>query len=123
MDRSPSDSLRGEWLEVAKILGIKAYGPEFVRGAKGESYEFAVLLPQFGSQRGMLLHPTYDAQAFVAATSNGYGVSILDPELVASVGFPTEGAIDCLLDWGWSDSAAPPSWYTEHQEKTRDNVV
>ena len=123
MDTSPSDSLRAEWLEVAKILGIKAYGPELVRGANGESYEFAVLLPQFGSQRGMLLHPTYDAQAFVAATTNGYGVSILDPIFVASVGFPTEGAIDCLLDWGWSDSDSPPTWYTKHQEETRDNVV
>jgi hypothetical protein len=123
MDTSPSASLRAQWVEVAKILGIEAHGPELVRGAKGESYEFSVLLPQFGPPRGMLLHPTYDAEAFVAATSNDYGVSILDPEFGASIGFATEGAIDCLLDWGWSHSDPPPSWYAEHQQKTRDNVV
>jgi hypothetical protein len=109
---SASESLRIQWLSAAKSLGIDALGPVHITAADGKSYEFSVLLPQFGPEQGMLLNPTYDQGACVAATKLGYGFSILDPAPGQTDSAELDGYIDCLVDWGWSEVSSPPRWYT-----------
>lgn len=92
-------------------------------GSSGIPHEFEVLLPQFGCSHGMLLHPTYDAEAFAAATKAGYGVAILDAEPEPSVDASLLDAIECLFDWGWFGTSPPPPWYSEREERARDNAV
>jgi hypothetical protein len=97
-------------MAVAQQLGIEAHGPVNVDLPSGGSYEFSVLLPQFGAQAGMLLHTEYNREACAAATRAGYGFSILDPSSE-----PNDEAlhdyIECLTDWGWTSQQSPPAWY------------
>lgn len=111
------NSLREEWLAAAKRLGIQAHGPVQVQLPSGEFYEFSVLLPQFGAESGMLLHTEYDRNACAAATSAGYGYSILDASLAPHDRLDLDGYIDCLIDWGWVSSELPPSWYDSNKRE------
>jgi hypothetical protein len=114
---SASESLRSAWFAAAKELGIEVGGPTQVSLSDGRIFEFPVLVPQFGSERGMLLHTTYGRDACLAAAKMGYGFSILDPSTGASDDADLDGYIDCLKDWGWVADGSPPSWYSSEREE------
>jgi hypothetical protein len=104
--------LREQWRTVASALGIEIVEPFYLRSASGEQYEFAVLLPQFGSERGMLIDVEHNPDAFAIATSAGFGCSSMLAETFHLPVDP-ESYIECLVDWGWSvDGQSPPAWYS-----------
>jgi len=107
---TPAQHLRNQWRTAARQLGVEIILPFSLRNEHGHIYEFACLLPQFGSEKGMLLMATYNDEAAVFASQSGYGYSCLAPEPNSSVNL--EGCIDCLKDWGWSvPGQSPPEWY------------
>jgi hypothetical protein len=103
-----AEALAAKWMKVGDDLGIEVVAPYWLRSPRG-NYEFACLLPEFGSSRGMVLMADFDREAAEAAASEGFGYSCLTPESVN-----VDYAIECLLDWGWSNEAHdPPNWYME----------
>ncbi|BBE50662.1 hypothetical protein OYT1_ch1102 [Ferriphaselus amnicola] len=103
------DLLREQWQTVAHALKIEFVGP-FMFPLKNGHYEFACLLPQFGSERGMLIDVEYVRDAFAEAISAGFACSSM---LAEEHHLPIDPAdyINCLVDWGWSAKEPPPEWY------------
>lgn len=106
MDR---DLLGEQWRTVARALGIDIVQPFYLRSPSGEQYEFACLLPQFGSERGMLVDNEHNPEAFAVATSAGFACSSMLAEAFYLPVDP-ESYIECLVDWGWSaEGQSPPA--------------
>jgi hypothetical protein len=113
------DILREHWREAARLLGVEFRAPFVLESATGERFEFACLLPQFGSPRGHLVGLMGgNAMAAVrAGTAAGFAV--------ASMGAPNSGEpnnlasyVDCLLDWGWAvEEKSPPDWYIKASDE------
>jgi hypothetical protein len=103
------DLLREQWQSAARALKIDFVGP-FVFPFEGGHHEFACLLPQFGSERGVLIDVEYVRDIFAAAKSAGFACSSM---LAENRNLPVnpEDYIECLADWGWSAKGQPPEWY------------
>ena len=98
--------LREQWREVCRALGITFVAPFSIE----PGLEFACLLPEFGSPKGMLIDASRNAVAFKTAIERGYGCSSMLPETRLAV--QPHNYVECLRDWGWADaSRPPPSWY------------
>ena len=110
MISSEREALREQWRKVATELNILFLAPYEVPLPNGTTWEFAGLLPQFGSDRGMLVDAEHANIAFDAAVQAGFGVTSMLPE---QDHLPINAAdyIDCLQDWGWVGPGAPPQWY------------
>ena len=104
--------LRSQWRLVAVALGIEFAAPFYLQLHDGSQHEFAVLLPQFGAPRGMLLDSEDSRAATEAAASAGFAFSYMDPETHPHH-LPVNAAnyIECLVDWQWSSKEQFPDWY------------
>jgi hypothetical protein len=106
MDRAAL--LAANWITVGKELGIEVVAPYCLR-TPGAEYEFPCLVPEFGARRGMVIMVDFDQSAADAAAAEGFGYSCLEPDTL-----DVEYAVECLMDWGWSDKGRqPPNWYVE----------
>jgi hypothetical protein len=102
--------LGNQWLHAASRLDIECVAPYTLNCPDGRCFQFACLLPQFGSTKGMLLAATYDTAAARAAAELGHGYSCLDPH--ATEESDLDSYIDCLRDWRWAATGRePPFWY------------
>lgn len=106
MDRDATELVT--WREAAADLQIALDAP-FVVTASGKSFTYFARLPQFGSQRGMLLMLDYYPLLSEVADANGYGFSCIE----VGATYDREGFIEVLCDWGWAVEEKPPSWYKE----------
>ena len=104
--------LRSQCRLVADALGIEFVAPFYLQHPDGSRHEFAVLLPQFGEPRGMLLDSEHPNAAIEAAASTGFAFSSMDPETHLHHS-PVNAAnyIECLVDWQWSSEEQFPEWY------------
>jgi hypothetical protein len=113
MGRDSFNLLGAQWGTAAHELGVEIQVPYALEAVDGSQIEFACLLRQFGSERGMLLSTTYSKAAFEAATRAGFGFSCVEPADL-SAACDLSGYISCLRDWGWAVAQMPPpAWYTE----------
>ena len=89
--------LRDQWRQVAAGLAIDFVAPFFVSLADGTQREFAGLLPQFGSHKGVLVDVEYDKAAFAAVIGSGFACSTMRAE---THHLPVNAAdyVDCLVD-------------------------
>jgi hypothetical protein len=106
------ETLRDQWRAVASGLSIRIVAPYVLHLADGSELEFSALLPQFGSPHGMLIDPEPTPEAIEAAIAAGFGFSTMDPETHHLPISPLD-YVDCLVDWGWSDSGTAPQWYVD----------
>ena len=98
--------LREQWRLVSQALGIAFVAPFSIE----LGLEFACLLPEFGSPKGMLIDARHNATAFKSAIEHGYGCSSMLPETRLVV--QPSDYVECLQDWGWAvANRPPPSWY------------
>jgi hypothetical protein len=104
--------LAEQWQTVAEALGIRVVRDPEIRGSDGLTHTFALLLPEFGSSRGMLINAEHDPAAFTAALDAEYGCSSMSAETHHLPVDPSD-YVDCLLDWGWSAQEPPPPWYKD----------
>ena len=102
--------LRQQWGQVAAALRIEFVGPYVVSLPDGKQREFAGLLPQFGSERGMIVDNEYDPAAFAFVKASGFACSTMGAEL-HHLPIDPDDFVDCLTDWGWSQRTAAPDWY------------
>ncbi len=101
------------WREAANDLEFKFISP-FTLEDRGETLSYLGWLPQFGSQRGILIVTSEDSalrnRQLYVADAHGYAVSGMfasfDP-------YDRDVTIGVLTDWGWSSSEPPPSWYAQ----------
>jgi hypothetical protein len=112
-----NEVLRSQWLIAAERLGIRAEGPVEVPMPTGQSFEFAVLVPSFGSPLGTLIHPEYHRGAFTAAIAAGYATSTYLPDATEDVDAALDSYVDCLRDWGWCGAAEPPVWLASEEDE------
>jgi hypothetical protein len=103
--------LQNQWRSVADELSIGFIAPFVLKLPDQTHVEFAILLPQFGGVRGMLIDTQQSQATSAAAIAAGFGISTMSPEHhhlpVKATDF-----IECLIDWTWTDSTAAPAWYT-----------
>jgi hypothetical protein len=110
MTLSEHAKLREQWQVATTKLGVDFVAPFSLSLPDGALLEYAILLPQFGSEHGMLINPEHSVLAFAAAVAAGYGVTSMSPEaLQASPDL--EIYIECLRDWGWVAEEPAPEWY------------
>src|SRR5260370_31280814 len=101
------------WREAANVLEVKFISPCTLED-RGETLSYLGWLPQFGSQRGILIVTSEDSalrnRQLYVADAHGYAVSGMfasfDP-------YDRDVTIGVLTDWGWSSSEPPPSWYAQ----------
>jgi len=96
------------WRRVATELGIEFEAPYVLEHADAR-FTFLGHLPQFGSERGMLLMLQYNHEAAEAAFKDGFGFSCL--ELGEEV--DGEDVVELLQDWTWTSRTPAPRWYRE----------
>ena len=111
MISSERKELREQWRTVATDLSILFVAPYALRLPNGASYEFACMLPQFGSTLGMLIDSEHSDAAFEAAVGAGFGITSMAAEQ-HHVPINASDYIECLHDWGWVGPGAPPGWYS-----------
>jgi hypothetical protein len=110
MDAKSRALLASQWSRAAAELRVRIVVPGNVTSSAGGSFEFACLLPDFGSAMGILLDTTYSREATKAATALGYAFSTMDAE--TRLPFDVESYKECLIDWGWAAVDRPaPAWY------------
>jgi hypothetical protein len=106
--------LRAQWLSIAAELGIECIVPVVIDTVSGGRFEFACLLTQFGSTRGMLVdvEAGYIEAAREAARIGGFGLSTMAPE--SNLILRAADFIECIVDWGWAAEGKHPSdWYSK----------
>lgn len=108
-----------QWRVAAHDLGFTFVAP-FTLEHAGESLECLGWLPQFGSERGMLIITSRgEAQSrrIQAAALLGYGYSCFD---ASDEPYDRDVAIEVLTDWGWSSAEPAPAWYTSVEHPTNE---
>jgi len=108
--------LRSQWLSAAKHLGLRVGGPISIPLPSGDSYEFSVLVSDFGTPLGTLIHSEHHREAFKAAIEAGYATSIYTPSASEDVDAVLYSYVECLNDWGWCGQGDPPAWYKSESE-------
>jgi hypothetical protein len=96
------------WCELAAQLGFDITAPITV-SIGGEEIVFTAHLPQFGSDKGMIIDPDGGllSRHATALLELGFGFSAVELE----GGGDAEGAEEMLRDWGWVASEPKPSWW------------
>jgi hypothetical protein len=104
--------LQSQWRVVAEALHIELIAPFHVQLPDGSEHEFAVLLPQFGAPRGMLIDPDHSRATTEAIGAVGFAFSSVEPE-THPLHLPVKAAnyIECLVDWQWTSKEQFPDWY------------
>jgi len=98
------------WRRAAQLLDLEIQAPFILESSNGERFEFACLLPQFGSARGLLVGLMADSAGARAGTAAGYAVSRMGATTRAP--FELASIVECLVDWGWAvEGKSPPDWY------------
>jgi hypothetical protein len=100
-----------QWRVAAADLGFTLVAP-FTPEDAADSLEYLAWLPQFGSERGMLIitaHGEAQSRLIHAAASHGYGYSCID---ASDEPYERDDTIEVLVDWGWSSREDAPDWYT-----------
>lgn len=102
-----TSKLQSFLLEAGKQLGVEVVLDPVVRLPSGVEIRGAVLLPELGGDRGMLIVRSFDAVSLVVdeLIDNGYGFSVLS-EPGAEEPFDLESTADMFRDWGWNDRGA-----------------
>ena len=110
-----SELLGAQWRQIAEELAIDCIAPFFIDTVAGQRFEFACLIPGFGTPRGTLVSVTYIREAVEEAKARGYTCSSMHPE-TRLLPLDSESFRECLREWGWCRSGvAPPAWYSEHE--------
>lgn len=100
------------WLDAARDLGIRVEHPFHFRAPDGSTVTTqGVYLPDFGSERGVLLTCRFDADTVCdAADQTDYYQSGLNPR--AYEPYRRALYVETLNDWGWfGDEASAPDWF------------
>ena len=99
-----------KWRQAADELGCMLVSPYELRSATGAIVIYAALLPEFGSERGMLVITECDyAEATRVAREQGFGFSVLSNDSAND----RDSFVEMLCDWGWTSRQPPPTWYAE----------
>ena len=99
-----------KWKQAAHELGFTLIAPYQLRDSTGADITYAALLPEFGSEHGMLVIVDRDyAAAMRLAQQHHFGFSILDDDPT----YDRDSFVDMLCDWGWTGSQPQPVWYVE----------
>jgi hypothetical protein len=104
--------LAEQWRDVAAALGVQCVAPFDLTLADGTQRRLAVLLPQFGGERGMLIDVEGPASVVNAAMALGYGYSSMLAER-HHIPVNANDYIESLEDWGWVGPGVPPKWHRE----------
>jgi hypothetical protein len=105
-------TLASMWREAASDLGLEIVAPFSAHLGPAGRVDVAVLLRDFGADRGMLLVSDYTtveqhAQRLVEA---GFGYSVMS-EPDPSERYSRDYIIEILEDWGWSGPPdRRPTW-------------
>ena len=103
------------WREVGRFFNIEMIAPVEIELA-GIIVCFTALLPQFGSANGMIVDADCDifTQHEPTLLDAGYGFSCVGTGELDSLTMPEEKEAICemLVDWGWTDTAPEPEWFT-----------
>ena len=96
------------WKQLAETLTIQVIAP-FVVDLNGNNVMFTALLPQFGSELGMVVDPDWSiiephAEALLRS---GYGFSAIELDDLDI----QDEMHQTLYDWGWSAATLKPTWY------------
>lgn len=102
--------LRDQWQVATTKLGVDFVAPFSLPLPDGALLEYVVLLPQFGSEHGMLINSEHSDLAFATAVAAGYGITSMPPEPLQT-SLDLEIYIECLRDWGWIAEEPAPEWY------------
>jgi hypothetical protein len=70
-------NLAHAWRTAASDLGIQVTAPFALRGAEGQNIDYAALVHDFGSSKGMAILVQEDREAMEAAETAGYGYSCM----------------------------------------------
>ena len=104
------------WIEAAKDLGIRFISPYQFIGLNGKEYEVAGLLPDFGSEKGVLItnRKTDEEAVIMAELENDYIMPGLNPYYYDK--YDRERFIETLSDWGWiGEKQKQPDWIKNAQ--------
>jgi hypothetical protein len=104
--------LAEQWRAVATALGVQHVAPYELTVLDGTHWTFAVLLPQFGGEHGMLIDVEYPTHVASAAVAAGYGASSMQAEH-HHIPIDPQNYVECLEDWGWVGPGDVPNWYLE----------
>lgn len=109
----------GTWHRAADELDFRFVAPFFIEEA-GRTLTYLGWLPQFGSDRGMLIitNGTTEEQEVLArvAAERGFGFSCMAATREA---YDRALTIEVLKDWGWASSEPAPRWYESSPRSTR----
>jgi hypothetical protein len=108
-----------QWRLAARDLVFTFVSP-FTLDHAGETLEYLGWLPQFGSDRGMLIITSpFEAQGRLirAADSRGYGYSCMS---ASGEPYDRDVMIEVLTDWGWASSEPAPPWYIVPTDDTEE---
>ena len=98
------------WQQAADELGFTLLSPYELRAATGATVTYATLLPEFGSEHGMLVIIARDyTEATRVAREQGFGYSVLSDDSA----YDRDSFVEMLCDWGWTSKQPPPAWYAE----------
>ncbi len=85
------------WRTAASDLEITVTAPSTLRGAKGIKIDYAALVHDFGSPKGIAILVREDRQAMEAADAAGYGYSCM----ASYQTYDRDSFMDALIDWEW----------------------
>jgi len=99
-----------KWMQAAHELGFTLIAPYQVQDSAGATITYAALLPEFGSEHGMLIIVDSDYTAAMhLAQEQHFGFSVLSDEPT----YDRDSFVDMLCDWGWTSDQPRPAWYVE----------
>ncbi len=106
------------WRTAASDLGIKVTAPITLRDAKRNKIDYAALVHDFGSRKGMAILFHDDRKAMEAADAAGYGFSCMDAYQI----YARDSFINALIDWEWTGTLEDaPKWYIEASNSDGEN--
>jgi hypothetical protein len=99
-----------KWSQASHELGFRLIAPHELRDTTGAAITYAALLPEFGSERGMLVIVDRDCTAAMRlAQAQHFGFSVLSDDPT----YDRDSFVEMLCDWGWTSDQLPPGWYAE----------
>jgi hypothetical protein len=109
---SVPEQIAEAWKVAAADMGFTFVTP-FELEEDGRRIAYVGLVPDFGSEKGMLIFVSENFDTEVSARvarNKGFGYSCLSSGYQS---YHREAFIAVLDDWGWSPKdRQPPSWYT-----------
>ena len=101
---------KNSWIEAAKDLEIEFISPFIFTGSDGAEYSITGLLPQFGSEKGVLITSRKDDEESCLESTKltEYYQTGLSPYHYDK--YERESFVETLKDWGWYSNAIAPKW-------------